>query len=190
LKPDEQVFYLSATFISDQPVIDSPFIYSGIIGAGGYLFLRDGTRYRIDRGFITWMTDRNGNKVSFEYNGSEVTSIKDSLNRQVTIAYNVDDGAPYGICDRITYKGFGGTTRIIRISYKDLHDILRPGFSVQTLHALFPQLNNSSYTDVDGTLPAVVWLPASLHRQVLRLRPMAVTATEVSAVLISIKERR
>ena len=149
----------SATFISDQPVIDTPFIYSGIIGADGYLFLRDGTRYRIDGGFVTWMTDRNGNKVSFEYNGAGVTSIKDSLNRQVTIEYNVNDVAPYGLCDRITYKGFGGATRTIRVSYKDLHDILRPDFSVQTLHALFPQLNNSSYTNVDGLLPAVVWLP-------------------------------
>jgi len=46
--------------------------------------LRDGTRYRIDNGGVTWMRDRNGNKLSFSTSGSS-TIITDSLNRIVTI---------------------------------------------------------------------------------------------------------
>lgn len=152
----------AATFISDQPVVDQIFIYSGIIGGNGYLFLRDGTRYRIDDGTVTWMTDRNGNKLTFEYNNdAQVSSIKDSLNRQVTIEYYVNDVAPYGLCDRITYKGFDGATRIIRVSYDSLGNVLRPGFSVQTSQNCFPELNNaSSYSAcTGGALVSAVWLP-------------------------------
>jgi RHS repeat-associated protein len=152
----------AATFISDQPVVDQIFIYSGVIGGSGYLFLRDGTRYRIDGGTVTWMTDRNGNKLTFEYNNfALVSSIKDSLNREVAIEYNVNDVAPYGLCDRITYKGFDGATRIIRVSYDSLANVLRAGFSVQNSQNCFPELNNaSSYSAcTGGALVSAVWLP-------------------------------
>jgi RHS repeat-associated protein len=152
----------SATFISDQQVVDEIFISTGIIGASGYLFLRDGTRYRIDGGTVTWMTDRNGNKLTFEYNNTaRVSSIKDSLNREVTIEYNVQDDAPYGLCDRIRYKGFNGTARVIRISYDGLANLLRSDSSVQNCSALFPALNNASSSNScgGGSLVSAVWLP-------------------------------
>ncbi len=152
----------SATFISDDAVVDTPFIYSGIIGAAGYLFLKDGTRYRIDGGTVTWVSDRNGNKLSFEYNSVYgVTSIKDSLNREITIDYLVDDGAPYGLCDRITYRGFGGAPRIIRISRDSLGGVLRTGSSLRTCHDMFPHINNASSAGAcgGGDLVSAVWLP-------------------------------
>ena len=109
-----------ATFIADNSILDFvivgqslPEYYSTITG---YMMLRDGTRYRIDDGLVSWIRDRNGNKISFSYSNMRVTTITDSLNRQVTIAYDVNEGGSYGVCDKITYKGFGGATRLIRIS--------------------------------------------------------------------------
>lgn len=82
----------SATFISDSDILDTVIVSedAGISFPSGYLMLRDGTRYRLDSGKVTWMRDRNGNKLSFTYDGfSRVTTITDSLNRQVTIVYDV-----------------------------------------------------------------------------------------------------
>jgi hypothetical protein len=54
----------AATFISDVEITDGN-------GAGihpsGYLMMRDGTRYRIDAGKVTWQRDRNGNQMDFAY---------------------------------------------------------------------------------------------------------------------------
>jgi len=100
----------------------------------GYLLLRDGTRYRIDGGLVTWIRDRNGNKISFAYDSSSrVASITDSLNRQVTIVYDHNEGGSYGVCDKITYKGFNGTygtARVIRISKTTLSNVLRVGLFI------------------------------------------------------------
>lgn len=154
----------SATFISDEPVVDDTSISKEVIGGTGYLLLRDGMRYRFDGGTVTWMADRNGNKLTFQYNNSaQVSSIKDSLNREVTIEYNVQDDAPYGLCDRIKYKGFNGTSRVIRISYDGLANLLRGDSSIQNCSALFPALNNASSSNScgAGSLVSAVWLPDS-----------------------------
>lgn len=97
----------SATFVSDTTIYDEPMPgWEPIIFPSGYLMLKDGTRYRIDDGTVSWIRDRNGNKLIFTQmaNGFTVT---DSLNRQVKVE-RVTDVAPYGLCDRITYRGFGG----------------------------------------------------------------------------------
>jgi RHS repeat-associated protein len=158
----------AATFISDTDVTDSLFVGSGIIGAGGYLMLKDGTRYRIEGGIVKWIRDRNGNKITFggTENGCGIltgcgqpTTITDSLNRTVSIEYNVND-SQYGQCDRITYKGFGGQDRIIRVGYKPLQDALKSGFAIQTDHTLFPELNNASTTTYHNpVVVSNVWLP-------------------------------
>ena len=165
----------SATFISDAPVIENGTLTAGCNGvsASGLMLLADGTRYRIDTGLVTWIRDRNGNKISFTYDAyGRVTSMVDALNRQVTIAYDYMDVAPYGLTDRIVFKGFGGAERIIRISKTPLADALRPnsGFSVQTLQQLFPQLNSSSPTiQHNPTVVSKLWLPNAdglgLHHQ-------------------------
>jgi len=89
--------------------------------------LRDGTRYRINGGLVTWMRDRNGNKLTFTYASQTPVSITDSLNRQVTITY----GSPGGY-DEITFKGFGGATRSIKIHLTNLQYALRSDFSLKT----------------------------------------------------------
>lgn len=117
----------AATFISDTVIRDSAQSTSAGLYPSGYLALRDGTRLRIDAGLVSWMRDANGNKLSFTYDAfRRVTQIADSLNRTVTITYQVSDVAPYGLSDQITYKGFGGATRTIRVSYTSLSSALRP----------------------------------------------------------------
>src|SRR5262249_23033727 len=123
--------------------------------------------YRIEQGIVRWMRDRNGNRLTFIYDPqNRVTSITDSINRQITIAYDVNDAAPYDLCDRITFNGFNGMQRIIRISKSSLGSVLRqsqPGdiITPQTYSDLFPGLNMgvSSSTTHNPTVVSTVWLP-------------------------------
>jgi RHS repeat-associated protein len=161
----------AATYISDTPIYDNPQInINGPRGfaasdLSGYLMLRDGTRYRIDGGNITWISDRNGNKVSFTYDANGRITVTDSLGRQVTIDHDVDEGAPYGLCDKITFSGFGGAQRIIRVSKTNLENALRPnsGYSTKFLGGatgLFPELNGASTTTLyNPQVTSAVWLP-------------------------------
>ncbi len=159
----------AATFISDTIVYDNPQIgINGPLGfaPSGYLLLRNGTRYRIDGSLITWIRDRNGNKLSFTYDAyGRVTTIIDSLGRQVTFNYDVSDVSPYGLCDQIIFAGIGGTQRIIRISKTSLGNVLRPGagYLIKTLggaNGLFPELNNASTsTTFNPIVSSIAWLP-------------------------------
>lgn len=172
-----------ATFISDAPIYDDIW---GTVGWGnetygqtftpsGYLYTRDGTVYRFD-GSLSWMRDRNGNKMTFTYGSGGLTKITDSLNREITFEYDVNDtttssdGTPYGLCDKITYKGFGGATRVIRITYKNMEYLLRSGYSIQTHRQLFPNIYPPSYPSghpaeyyasqqFNPQKAAAVWLP-------------------------------
>jgi hypothetical protein len=130
----------NATFISDTDIFEN--LQTHLIYPSGYMILKDGTRYRIDVGLVSWIRDTNGNEVTFIYSGTRVTSITDSLNRVVTISY----GASFSDPDTITYKGANGASRTIIIGHTNLGSALRSGFSVQTYHQLFPGLNNTQLT--------------------------------------------
>jgi RHS repeat-associated protein len=156
------------TFISDSVIYDDLYADDAEslsnIYPSGYLLLRDGTRYRFDGGQVTWIRDRNGNRNSFTYGASGVSTITDSLNRQVQIEYNVNDVSPYGLCDRITYKGFGGGTRMIRVSKTSLENALRAGFSIQTDYQLFPETYGPYMVPAlagpfNPQVTSAVWLP-------------------------------
>ncbi|HEV2835743.1 MAG TPA: hypothetical protein VGW58_10525 [Pyrinomonadaceae bacterium] len=159
----------AATFVSDTTIFDNAAQTSTVVTPSGYLMLRDGTRYRIDAGKVTWMRDRNGNKLSFTYVGSKVSSITDSLNRQISIAYSVADVAPHGTCDKITFRGFGGAERTIRISRTSLANALRttqPGDSTTTwtFKQLFPELDGSATSQHNPTVVSSLWLPDGQRR--------------------------
>src|SRR5258707_4543666 len=127
----------------------------------GYLLFCDCTRYRIDNGTVSWIRDRNGNKITFAYDTSyRVTTITDSLNRQITVEYDVNDISPYGLCDRIHFKGAGGVERIVRISKTNMGSALRSGYNLQTPHDLFPGLDGSYY-NYEPTVASKRWLPNS-----------------------------
>lgn len=123
-------------FIADSTVQNN---MGGISGAyaspSGYLLLPNGTKYRIDAtispvdgGRVVWIQDRNGNRTNFSYNSTSayLETITDANGRVISFEYDLNS-SPYGYHTKITYKGFGGTDRVIRISYKGLSDALRSG---------------------------------------------------------------
>jgi len=150
----------AATFISDQDISDYIFVPSGgndLIYASGYLLLRDGTRYRFDNGTVSWLRDRNGNTITFTYDAfKRATTIKDSLNRQVSITYATTSV----LYDEIVYKGFGGAARTIRVNYASLGDpgSLRAGYSLQTNAQLFP-ISGASGSPYNPRIVRSVTLP-------------------------------
>lgn len=148
----------SATFISDADIIDTVIVSEDTVSfsPSGYLLLRDGTRYRLDTGTITWMRDRNGNRLSFLYDSfKRVTSVTDSLNRQITVAYAAQTPGS----DVVTYKGFGGASRTISVNYDFLQSALRSDQVLQTPKQLFPDCNGSSTTYYNPAVIKSVTLP-------------------------------
>jgi RHS repeat-associated protein len=155
----------AATFISDVALNDGNGATGTPYKPSGYLIMRNGTRYRFDNSLMTWVRDRNGNVVSFTYdaNGRVITAT-DSLNRQVTVAYDITQARPYGQCDQagyscdeITYGGYGGAARVVRVTKTNLANALRSGYTVQNSSALFPGYSGS--TTVNPTVTSAVWLP-------------------------------
>ena len=155
------------TFVSDQVVNDSNQQYpgeeDGYFYVTGYLFMADGSRYRIGNldgtkaGLVTKIRDRNGNEMSFDYDANNrVTTIVDSLNRQVTINYGLTSlWKPKYTYDQINYKGFGGVQRSIKVWRTFLGKALRSDFSgVMSYHDLFPGLGGS-FTPYDPAGTAV-----------------------------------
>jgi hypothetical protein len=154
----------AATFVSDTAIYDTPGTYTTY--PSGYLSLRNGLRYRIDLGRVSWMRDRNGNKLSFLYGQDGVTTITDSLNRQINITCADFQTVFY---DQITFKGFGGAARTIRVNYARLDSVLRtnrPGdsSSVQTYAALFPELTGSTTSNYDPYKVSSVTLPDGIQQ--------------------------
>jgi RHS repeat-associated protein len=144
----------AVTLISDTNIYDSA-NNPQTFYPSGYLLFRDGTRYRIDNGSVSWIRDRNGNQVTF----SPAGTITDSIKRVVTYSY----GEP----DVITFKGFGGATRTIQVSHASLSTVLRPCrpdpgyqcFSIQTYKQLFPASDGSSVTTFNPSVVSAVTLP-------------------------------
>jgi RHS repeat-associated protein len=161
----------SATFISCQrnggliPVYDGDDSGGSGIRPAGYLLFRDGTRYRIDTGLVSWIRDRNGNITSFLYENVDISGqqygrviqITDSMNRQVNIQYNVTDPT-YGTCDKLTFNGYNSTPKTVAVSKTNLGSCLRSGFHLRTLANLFPELYGSP-TNYDPTKVSALWLP-------------------------------
>lgn len=102
------------TFFSDTDILDSEGSPVTQIFPGGWLLMADGSRYRIDNGYVSSLRDRNGNKLRFEYGWGGVSKIVDSLYREINIAYGDDPATPYNDHDEITWIGYGGTQRKIK----------------------------------------------------------------------------
>ena len=134
----------AATFISDTPIFDSvvPVSADSYFLVSGYMLLRDGTRYRIDEGKVSWIRDRNGNQTRFEPG-----KIIDPLNREITFSYEYN-GTGILLAKQINFKGFNGATRTIRILYDDLGSAFRPANAqhpaetTRTFGQLFPGITD------------------------------------------------
>jgi RHS repeat-associated protein len=148
----------SATFIKDDDpynIFDSVDINetSGLFTPSGYLFLRDGTRYRIQDGAVTSIRDRNGNQIT---TGNTIT---DALGRAISISHVTN---PQGemLYDSLSLLDRTGTPwKTIQVNYAFLHDVLRSGFSIMTYHDLFPYLDADPYNSFDDQVVSSVVLP-------------------------------
>ncbi|MGH9801441.1 MAG: hypothetical protein ACRD82_13835, partial [Blastocatellia bacterium] len=163
----------AATFISDTEIKDSwGFCQASsqnlVISPSGYLTLKDGMRYRIDSGQVSWMRDRNGNKLNI------AGAYTDSLNRQVTVTdVTTDPNIP---TTRIRYIGLGEIPRDMLIVSDGTINFLRPdyrpgganyiaggdlpgGQGYKSLAWLFPNLNAASQGISTGSKPTSVILP-------------------------------
>jgi YD repeat-containing protein len=149
----------AATFVSDTAISDYKWKPMGLndqFRPSGYLWLRDGTRYRIDNGLVSWLNDRNGNRVTFSYSADRITSATDSLNRQVTFSYASGTVA----YDQISFNGFGGQARSLKIWKASMGSVLRSGYTLQTYAQLFPDFTGaSSSTQFNPSKVSAVELP-------------------------------
>ena len=146
----------AATFISDTNISDYPFDNPADYPPSGYMMLRDGSRYRVDGGKVMWMRDANGNKLTFVYDiWQRMTSVSDSLNRQVTISYNSGSGT----YDLINFKGFGGATRTLKVYFSALSTVLRSDFTFLTTGQMFPELNGAGNGYYNPAVVSAVELP-------------------------------
>jgi len=147
------------TFVSDSNYVETPGLaddYDRFPG-GGVLLFPDGTRYRIESGRVTYIQDRNGNRVSFTYqvygpnNYGPLISITDSLNREIVIASN-------GV---ISFKGSNGADRTIVVASDTLSNLLATGQTLQSDHDLFSSLGSDAGTGTyqNPSMPAYVQLP-------------------------------
>ncbi|HEX7317073.1 MAG TPA: RHS repeat-associated core domain-containing protein [Pyrinomonadaceae bacterium] len=117
----------AATFVADADIKDYTFPLEDqeqvVIAVSGYLYLRDGTRYHVKDNVVDVIRDRNGNEVRF-YASWEVPGqpgvfyqrAVDSVGREVLINMNTNE---------ISFKGFGGAARTLRVLYAPMHDRLR-----------------------------------------------------------------
>ncbi len=151
----------SATFITDSDIYDNQSnpnagqmatqttMYAPV---SGMMILRDGTKYRIDNGNVSWIRDTNGNKVTFTSTASEFI-VTDSLGRQVSVTKGVEPTV-------INYKGVGGAPRQIKIYHNSLEQLLRADFSLplKTTQQLFPNLLGSP-TPHNPSLVSYIELP-------------------------------
>jgi YD repeat-containing protein len=105
----------------------------------GYLRSTDGKTYRVDNSLISWIRDRNGNTIYFTYSNNAITSATDSNGRTINFEYSVQDAS--GTYDKISYKGFGGSTKDVKIYRKTLSEIL-PAGTPHNFSDLFPDFSN------------------------------------------------
>lgn len=129
----------AATLVTDADVVDvysaSASMVEAVAGNATVIF-RDGTRYRFDsNGLLSYIQDRNGNRVTFTNLGSTIT---DPNGRTISILKN----NPSSGIDTIRVKGFGGANRDVKVYYSSLSGCLRQGSSVQTVQTLFPSINS------------------------------------------------
>lgn len=137
------------TFISDADIYDNRYNYGGDSRyfPSGVLKFRDGTRYRIDNGTVTWASDRNGNLITYQYYPSaspypglvppevfpgKVKEIKDQLGRKVEFTYGIPTSVPTERYDEISYRGFNDQPRTVRVYYARLEHALRESATLQS----------------------------------------------------------
>lgn len=163
-----------ATFISDTDIMD---YYTPLTNffPSGYLLSKNGTRYRIVNGGVEWMQDKNGNRITFA--GDTISTpddglknrliITDSLNRQITVTYDLlhSGNTRY---DKIEWKGTNGATREIRVFRTAMSSALASGNTIKHLAELFPETTGGpTYGEFNPFITSSIQLPDGRSYQFL-----------------------
>ncbi len=119
-----------ARFSASSAVADPTYCNSFSSAPSGTMTLSNGTVYTFVSGAVTQIEDSNGNITTFSSN-----SVTDSLGRTYTVSAVSDNGDNY---DQITYSGYGGAARTIKVHYDTLYHTLVSGQSIQTYGQLWP----------------------------------------------------
>jgi YD repeat-containing protein len=156
-------------FRSDADIFDAFFDGPDANATGpatGNLLARDGRLYRFDDGRVSWIRDRNGNRIEFSYPpldllnpGQPPNQVTDSLGRVTHIEPVV--GACNG--DRLTFGGAGGAERTVKVCRVPLADALAPGQTLQTLGGLFAAIADR-FPPGYGQPPSTVYNPDVVSR--------------------------
>ena len=131
-----------SVFISDTNIQDSNFYPQNISNyAHGFLKFSNGVIYRIEKGAVVWMKDKNGNRMDFTYRmfygyPQEIQKVTDNLGREVEFTYNTHLNGEKDY-DEITYKGFDSNQRSIKVYYDSLSNQLASGETLQTYGTVF-----------------------------------------------------
>lgn len=143
----------SLTFISDAMITEPGHTKKEFyVYPSGYLWMPDGTCYRIQKGLVSWIRDRNDNVIRFQYGNNtnpavgsswnKLTKVTDSLGRVVNITYrNIPNpNKEWETYDEIKYTGFDGAAeRSIKVWRTRLSESLRSDYpGLWTYSQLFP----------------------------------------------------
>ena len=142
----------------------------------GYMFLKDGTRYRFDGGKVSNIRDRNGNFMTFTYGTNtgdvytfgRIIQILDSSGRSISLTYR-NASTDF---DSITYLGVNNTSRTVEVHYCSLDPALvsqtcsnysAPTGGAKTYRDLFFLPGGSSTTKYNPYVVSYVKLPDTRH---------------------------
>lgn len=123
----------SATFVSDTEIKDGFFSLSNT-NISGYVYLRDGTRFRIEQGRVVKQRDNNGNIIEYTYEGNRLKRVTDNMGRTIEVRYDVSAR----ILATVTIKGIGGQARVTTIRGGRLENHLAANESRKNIDELFP----------------------------------------------------
>ena len=128
------------TFISNDAVLDNHNYTENdsYALAGGWLYLKNGTKYEVVGSQIRSIIDRNGNTTVLVYSGSDLTSVTDPLGRVTTLAHT-----PTTVT--IQFPGAGGLTRTVIVRFDTLGNRLGRDPTTNTPYTA------ASYSDLWGT---------------------------------------
>jgi hypothetical protein len=132
----------AATFVSDADIVDIPQIDIAVPAfVSGTVYLRDGTRFRIDDGLTTWQEDRNGNRINFTYTFSknvDTWTTIDTLGRTIVVAlYKPDSVSGETLLATITTTDATNTSRVTSIYGDNLWAARTDGSGTPTYGSLF-----------------------------------------------------
>jgi hypothetical protein len=131
------------TFVSDSPLEDK--WTASYTQATGYLYMKNGVRYRFDGGKVSRIIDRNGNWISFTQNNlfaSNDFAATDSLGRQISVQTSSDLSVT-----TITMIRAGNDSRTIKIyNNGGGASVLRSDYASLTYSQAFPELDGKQQT--------------------------------------------